>query len=226
MVYGGVLLVTLLWPLLRLALKKQFWLTVFVVFVGEISFGLVLPMLVPLDSSSLNPLFWRSPLVCVATFLLGLCAYKLFKSTQWKQPNSIHWLLPLALIAAGQILHHQRHILSSSLAFQATAFAYFCIAEACSYISLPWLAKTVVCKVGRAFVASLARISYQFYLFQHVIIYLVLGAAATALAGQTIYTFTCIELTGICFGLTAILALLTEWLETRIRTYMSAAINA
>lgn len=215
--------------MLRLIFRKGFWLGTVLVLGLELVLGIALPFVSTQDISSLGIQFWWSPFVCIASFTLGLCVARLANCKKQK-PNKFELLISaLVLLIGGKILHTLPFMLASALAYQMTACSYFLIADLIAQIYqesvyMRNLGKLALCKVAKTFTSTLARISYQFYLFQYVVIYQVLSAAATALAGRTIYTFSCLELLFICFVLTYLLALVLEWLEGRIREYISTSV--
>lgn len=211
---GALLVVILLWPLVRCLMRRCFFGTAAALIVAELCVGGLLPPDVTLAA------FWRSPLVCMVSYVLGVCASRIIQSAIWKRFVSVRCLLPTVLIVASVILHNHNNHLLTTIAFQLCASGYFYAAET---ISAFWSGKLPCQSLGerlKRVIGWASGLSYQIYLFQHIVIYSVLGAAAIAVGDKPLYTMPVLVLLGIVIVITCFMAWMSNQAEENIRRFL------
>ncbi len=211
---GAIIVVTMLWPLLRRLMRRFGVARVTGALVAaQVALALVLAGRIDLLG------LYRSPLTCAASYCLGCLLAKAQDSESFAQGKR-GMVLGAELLAAGLAAHHASAIITDPLArtlgYQLTALAYFVFAEAIS-LAAQDIKHQHEFKVLKHLINRLAALSYPFYLFQHVVIYFVLGVAGKALGNTPQRALLGVALLAITCLLTLALSELEQAIEKALQ---------
>lgn len=209
---SALLCVTLCMPMLRPLIKNKFWWAFGLVVLIELAFGM------NIDVGRSQVLYWRSPMVSVASFVIGMALARVLNDEKRKIRLKWRMLIGMILIANSVFVHRMSSPIAPTIAFQLCGVGYFLVFDSLGDLLSR---KRGGLRIIAIVAARLSDLSYYMYLFQHIVIFIVLEAAARALSGGVIYTFPVILLLVLVIAMTIALALAASWIERSLRNIMT-----
>lgn len=205
--YGAIILVSLFWPLLRLAIKKMGSVVILVlVLCGELTFS----ALSGLDSTSL----WRSLPVCLASFTIGVA----LSNARLNQTRTLSTIILFLLCLVGLSFFN----LPDVFRLQLLGGGIFGIIELQEQSLRPSSLATETTRAARAhrILVRLSNLTLYFFMWQFTVIRWVVPLAA----GSLDYTFGAFDYWGLALTvllITLLAAVLTQQFELTIRRLLS-----
>lgn len=207
---GAIVLVTLLFPLVCAAMRKFGVKKCFAVLLcTEFVLGALLA------GVANNVQFWRSVPVSLVSFSAGLLLAELRSEGLYENKTWLALTIAAAAFVGNFAVRDSTSLFASALRFQLEAFSYMMFAEL--VCELPVRCPEKIRHVAERLLPGLSKISYQFYLFNHVAIYVVLHYARIAANGATVYMMPVIVLLALTVGLAIVLSLAEVKIEKYFR---------
>lgn len=208
---GAIITVIILWPIMRWMMQSRFWLSFVGIIVLQAGVGLLLP------EQSIEIQYWRSPLVSLTSFSIGVAAARLIRMDSWRKGNALAKITLMASIVLLGSAFHRVSPLVGIFSFQVIALGYLLMTEVLGEVMHERARNSKLVLVGRGLFKHLSSISYEFYLFQHIAIYAVLGKAAQILGRTNVYPMTIMMLFGSSVLVAYLLAVTCRMAENKIR---------
>ena len=207
---GAIVFVTLLFPLVCAAMRKFGVKKCFAVLLcTEFVLGALLA------GVANNVQFWRSVPVAIVSFSAGLLLAELRTDGFYENKAWLAWVIAVAAFLGNFTARYSTSLFAGALRYQLEAVSYMMLAEL--LCGLHARCPERVRHVAEKLLADLSMISYQFYLFNHVAVYVVLHYAQIAANGATVYTMPVVVLLGITVGLAIVFSLAEVKIEKYFR---------
>lgn len=206
---GAIIFVTLLFPVVCAVMRK--W-GVKKCFVALLCAQFILGVL--LTDVANNVQYWRSVPVSLVSYSAGLLLAELKSEGLYVNRIRLAWIIAVSAFICSLVVRCSTALFMDAMRYQLEAVSYLMFAElACE---LPVQCPERLRRVAKRLLPDLSKISYQFYLFNHVAIYVVLHYAHIAANGATVYTMPVVVLLALSVGLAIALSLA----EIRIEEYL------
>ena len=216
--FGAFVLVVLLWPPIRAAMRRHMIATLVAAIVLECSLPYILL------SIGQPAIFTRLPTTCIGTFLLGAAIGSLKHGQDTSGADRNPWgyvALGMALMMLS-LLIPANSILSIVRKQTLVAGLMLIVVFARHPQSIPkpsWLAAPATCFGGRLFSLG-AKLSLYVFMFRHVVVHFILDAMRPSI-NQTYGAFDYYALMLVAIGLSFLLAFLADKLETSLRNSLA-----